>query len=544
MDNRASAPDVDAVVIGAGFSGLYATKRLRDIGLDVRSFDDGHDVGGVWQWNAYPGALTDSLHEAYQFSFDEELAREWSFSHIHPDRNEVLSYLRLVAERYDLRKHYTLSTRVESAVFDESANRWTFTTDAGETLTATYFVTGLGLVSAPIFPDVPGIDSFRGEIHHTSRWPQDKAVDFAGKRVAVIGTGSSGVQIIPVIAEQAAELAVFQRTPNWVAPTGNRPVTEDEKNWIADNQDLVWGRVRQHPAGWPWEMVARSALDTPEAEREQIFTDAWATGGFSMLYETFGDLSTDKSANDLVCAWMAKKIRSTVHDPAVAEKLIPHHPYGAKRPPASDGYHQAFNKPTVRLVDLTDTPIVALTPDGIRTADGEQPFDVIVVATGFDAITGAFTRMDIRGVGGASLNDAWIAGPQTYLGLAVNGFPNMFMVAGPQSPFANLPPGAQEQGNWIADLITHMRENGVALAQPTRESEIEWTKHLNEVAESLVTRYGLEANSWFAGANIEGKARAFNVYFGGANVHADLCDTEAAAGYPHFEFTGSAADPA
>jgi cation diffusion facilitator CzcD-associated flavoprotein CzcO len=541
MDKNTSTSDVDAVVIGAGFSGLYATKRLRDIGLVVRSFDDGHDVGGVWHWNAYPGALTDSLHEAYQFSFDEELAREWSFSTIHPDRNQVLRYLQLVAGRYDLRKHYSFSTRVESAVFDDGAGVWNFTTDRGETVTAKYFVTGLGLVSAPIFPDVEGIDSFKGEIHHTSRWPQDKTVDFAGKRVAVIGTGSSGVQIVPTIADQVGELAVFQRTPNWVAPTGNRPVNAEEKKWIAENQDLIWRRVRNHPAGWPWEMTGRMALDTPKEEREKIFTDAWATGGFSMLFQTFDDLLTEKAANDIVCAWMAKKIQSIVHDQAVAEKLIPKHPYGAKRPPASDGYYQAFNKPNVRLVDLTQTPIVAITPNGIRTTEGEQEFDIIVVATGFDAITGAFTRIDIRGLGEKALNDCWIAGPQTYLGLAINGFPNMFMVAGPQSPFANLPPGAQEQGNWIADLIVYMRENGIEFAQPTQESEIEWTKHLNEVAESLVTRYGLEANSWFAGANIEGKARAFNVYFGGANVHADLCDAEAAAAYPHFEFSKSLA---
>jgi cation diffusion facilitator CzcD-associated flavoprotein CzcO len=534
MAEELKALEVDAVVIGAGFSGLYATKRLGDIGLTVRSFDAAEGVGGVWTWNRYPGARTDSLAEAYQFSFDKEFAAAWTYSDIHPEQPEVYRYLNRFADHYDLRRHYTFGTTIEGATYDEAANRWTVRTDGGETVTCQFLVTGLGLVSAPIMPDVPGIETFAGEVHHTSRWPETP-VDFAGKRVAVIGTGSSGVQIISTIAPEVGELTVYQRTANWCPPTGRRPITAEEREAYLADYDAVWARVRQHPAGWPWELTDRLALETDPAERDAIFEETWNRGGFSLLYETFADLFTDKAANDVICAWMAKKVASIVDDPVTAQKLTPTHPYGAKRPPAADGFLEAFNSPHVSLVDLKETPITEFTEKGIRTDAGEIEFDIIVMATGFDAITGAFTRMDIRGIGGRELNDHWAAGPQTYLGLGIHGFPNLLMVAGPQSPFANLPPGAQEQGNWIADVIVHMRENGIEALHPTAESEVEWTAHLNEVANALVTRYGLEANSWFAGANIEGKPRAFNVYFGGANAHADMCDAEAEAGYPHFE---------
>ncbi|MEU6643611.1 NAD(P)/FAD-dependent oxidoreductase [Saccharomonospora sp. NPDC046836] len=527
------APEVDAVVVGAGFCGLYATKRLRDTGLSVRAFDAADGVGGVWTWNRYPGARTDSLHDTYCFTFDRKLVDEWSYTELHPGQAEVLAYLNFVADKYDLRRHYTFGASVTSAVFDQASGRWRFRTDQGESLTAKYFVTGLGLVSAPILPDVPGLGRFSGEVHHTSRWPE-YPVEFAGKRVAVIGTGSSGVQLVSTIANTVGELTVFQRTPNWVVPTGNRPVTEAEHEHIRAHHEEISRLVRNHPAGWPWELVNRKCVETPAEVRDAMFEAAWQEGGFALLYKTFSDLSTDKAANDIACAWMAKKIASIVDDPEVVDKLTPTHPYGAKRPPAADGYYQAFNEPHVRLVDIKETPIEAFTEKGIRTTEDEFEVDLIVLATGFDAITGAFTRMDIRGIGGRDLNEYWREGPRTYLGLGVSGFPNMFMVAGPQSPFANLPPGAQEQGNWIAGFIAYLRENGIEFAYPTEESEVDWTKHLHEVAMSLMTRYGLEANSWFAGANIEGKARAFNVYFGGHAAHADRCAAEAAAGYPSF----------
>lgn len=534
MAESSAALEVDTVVIGAGFSGLYATKRLTDIGLSVRAFDAAEGVGGVWTWNRYPGARTDSLHMTYCYSFDKDLLNEWSYSEVNPRQPEVLEYLRHVAQRFDLEQHYTFNTKVASAEYDEGAGRWTIVTDGGETVSATYFVTGLGLVSAPLLPTAPGLDSFRGEVYHTAQWPHHD-VDFKGKRVAVIGTGSSGVQFVSTIANEVGGLTVFQRTANWVARTPNRPVTAADLEEIRSDYDTIWRRVRHHPAGWPWELPDRSALETDPHERERIFEEQWAEGGFALLYNAFNDLSTDKAANDLLCEFMRKKITALVDDPDLAARLTPTHPYGAKRPPTTDGYYEAFNQPNVDLVDLRQSPIEAFTEEGIQTSDGELKFDMIVLATGFDAITGAFTRMRIRGAGGRDLDDYWSDGPKTYLGLSVPGFPNMFTVAGPQTPFANLPPGAQHQGSWIGDAIAWMREHGEDHMQPTEAAAEEWTALCNEIAESLpATSVAAEANSWFTGANVEGKTVAYNIYFGGAGSHADLCDSEAANGYPSF----------
>ncbi|MCR1783661.1 NAD(P)/FAD-dependent oxidoreductase [Nocardioides carbamazepini] len=534
MAQAPNVREVDAIVIGAGFSGLHATKRLTDMGLSVRAFDAAEGVGGVWTWNRYPGARTDSLHMTYCYSFDRDLLNEWGYSEVNPRQPEVLAYLRHVADRFDLEQYYTFGTSVTSAVYDEAAGRWVIETDHGETVSATYFVTGLGLVSAPLQPTAPGLEKFRGEVHHTARWPHHE-VDFAGKRVAVIGTGSSGVQLVATIADRVGSLTVFQRTANWVAKTPNRPVGAAELDEIRQDYDTIWKRVRHHPAGWPWEMPTRSALETPPDERERVFEQQFEEGGFALLYNAFSDLSTDKAANDLLCDFMRRKIQEMVDDPELAAKLTPTHPYGAKRPPTTDGYYQAFNKPNVGLVDLRETPIEAFTENGIRTSAGEHEFDMIVLATGFDAITGAFTRMQIRGVGGRDLNEYWSDGPKTYLGLAVPGFPNMFTVAGPQTPFSNLPPGAQAQGSWISDAISWMREHDQAAMHPTEAAAEGWTALCNEIAESLpATSVAADANSWFTGANVEGKAVAYNIYFGGHGSHADLCDEEAASEYPSF----------
>jgi cation diffusion facilitator CzcD-associated flavoprotein CzcO len=532
--SETTSSEVDAVVIGAGFSGLYATYRLRESGLSVRSFDAADQVGGVWTWNRYPGARTDSLHMTYCYSFDKELLNEWAYSEVNPRQPEVLSYLEHVADRFDLNQHYTFGTKVTSAHFNEDTGRWDITTDGGEKVSAIYFVTGLGLVSAPLLPTADGLDAFQGELYHTAQWPHHD-VDFAGKRVAVIGTGSSGVQLVSTIREQVGELTVFQRTANWVASTPNRPVTSEEIAEIRDNYDVLWTRVRNHPAGWPWEFTGRTAIETAPAERERIFEEKWNEGGFALLYNAFDDLSTDKAANDLLCEFMRGKIHGIVDDPIVAAKLMPTHPYGAKRPPTADGYYEAFNQPNVELVDLRQSPIEAFTERGIRTSAGELEFDMIVLATGFDAITGAFTRMDIRGLGGRDLNEYWSDGPKTYLGLSVPGFPNMFTVAGPQTPFANLPPGAQHQGDWIDSAISWMKANGTAFVQPSEEAAEKWTALCNEIAESLpATSVAAEANSWFTGANVAGKTVAYNIYFGGAGSHGDLCDSEAAEGFPSF----------
>lgn len=540
--SESAVEHVDAVVIGAGFCGLYMTKRLRDMGLSLRAFDAGEDVGGVWNWNRYPGARTDSPHHTYRFTFADDLLAEWEYSEKFPTQPEVLAYLRHVADIYDLRGHYTLNTRVESAVLDEDTGRWVFTTDAGEKVSATYFVTGLGLVSDPVRPDYPGLDDFEGEVYHTTSWPHHD-VDLKGKRIALIGTGSSGIQITPKLAEVAGRLTVFQRTPNYVVPTGNRPVDDEDRAEIRDNYDDVRRRVRTSPSAFPFEpSVGRLAVQTPEEERERIFEQMWRRGGFSFLYESFDDLSIDPKANEMACDFIRRKIRSIVEDPATAEALCPTYPYGAKRPPTGDGYYEAFNLPHVSLVNLRETPITAVTPNGITTTAGEHEFDVIIFATGFDVATGSFLRMDIRGRGGRELREHWADGPSTYLGLTVHGFPNMFMVAGPQSPFANLPPGAEQEGGWIAELISSMRSDDIAFVEPTEQAEKEWNQHVHDVAQQSMVMYGEQANSWFTGANIEGKPRAFNVYFGGANTYGDKLDEEAASDHQNFQKVNALSD--
>ena len=533
MGDSAAAPDVDAVVVGGGFSGLYGTKCLLKLGLSVRAFDAGSRAGGVWNWNSYPGARTDSLAETYQFSSDPEFAKAWEYQDSHPDQREVLSYLERFAEHNGLLEHYTFDTTVVAATYDEATELWTLSTSAGEEIRARYFVPAMGLVSAPNLPHLTGLESFDGDVYHTSRWPSG-GVDLTGKRVAVIGTGSSGVQLITAIADEVESLVIFQRTPNWVAPTGVRPLTAADKARIRDNFDVTWKRVRQHPAGWPWDTAERSALDVSAEERDQAFAAAWDEGGFSLLYKSFHDVGSDLAANEFAREWMTRKIASIVHDPDVAAKLTPSYPYGAKRPPSGDGWYAVFNKDNVELVDIRDTPITSIDAAGVVTSGSRHDVDVIVMATGFDAITGAYTCVDIRGTGGRALRHTWSGGPDTYLGIAVAGFPNMFMIGGPQTPVGNLPPGAQEQADWIAALIHNMRTRGVVAMEPTEQAQQEWNRVLYDYGASSLARFGKEANSWFTGSNIEGKAFAYNLFFGGANVHADLCDQEAAEGYPGF----------
>ena len=537
MSAAASSPEVDAVVVGGGFSGLYATMRLLDIGLSVRAFDAGPRAGGVWNWNSYPGARTDSWGETYQFSSDRDFAMGWQYSTSHPEQREVLAYLQRFAEHYDLLGHYTFDTTVVAAHYGDDARLWTITTSTGESVRATWFVPAMGLVSAPNLLDLPGLESFEGEVHHTSRWP-DEGVALAGRRVAVIGTGSSGVQLVSAIADDVANLTVFQRTPNWVAPSATRPLSEADHARLRDEFTNTWRRVRQHPAGLPWEWPERNTLDVTDSERDAAFAAAWDDGGFALMYRTFADVGSDLAANELACEWMTRKIASIVDDPAVAAALTPSHPYGTKRPPSATGWYEAFNHAHVELVDLRATPIVGVEPGGVATTAGLHPVDVIVMATGFDAITGAYTRVDIRGSGGRELREVWASGPDTYLGVAVAGFPNMFMVAGPHTPAGNLPPGAQEQATWIAGLIEDMRRRGVAAREPSEQAQKEWKRFLDATGEASLVRFGARANSWFTGSNIEGKAFSYTLFFGGANVHADMCDDEAAEGYPGFRDVG------
>lgn len=529
----------DALVIGAGFCGLYATWRLRQLGLTVQSIDAGADVGGVWNWNRYPGAQTDSSHNTYRFTFDQELREHAAYSKKFPGQPEVLAYLNHVATRYDLRSHYLFNTSITTATYDDDSGLWNLTANTGQTFTATYFITGAGLVSDPVIPAYPGIDGFAGEIHFTSKWPHS-GVDLAGKRIALIGTGSSGIQITGTLAAEASQLTVYQRTPNYVVPTGNRAVTAEEREQLGTNHREIARLVRNHPAAFPFAPSNdRLLADVTPDERDRVFEEMWERGGFSLLYESFDDIF-DGEGNQQACEFLRRKIREIVKDPKTAELLTPHYPYGAKRPPTGDTFYQAFNEPHVELVSIRETPILEFTPRGIVTADGEREFDIVVFATGFDAGTGAFTRMDIRGRGGESLNDHWNAGPSTFLGISVHGFPNFFMVAGPHSPFSNLPPGAEQCGNWIADCIEYMRANGIATMEPSIETEAGWNEHVIWAAERVLgATSGASANSWAVGANIEGKPQAYYFYFGGANIYGDMLEAEAAAAYPSYSKLGS-----
>ncbi|MBO1901418.1 NAD(P)/FAD-dependent oxidoreductase [Leucobacter weissii] len=532
-----SNSDVDVVVIGGGFSGLFATWKLSHQGLKVRAFDMSKHLGGVWSWNTYPGAQTDSPHETYRFTFDPDFLAEWRYSRKFPPGHEVLQHLNAAADRFNLREKYTLETKVTSAVFDEDTATWVVTTDKGEQVRSRYVVTGLGLVSAPNLPSYPGDDSFAGEKLLTSLWPREGA-DLRGKRIALIGTGSSGVQIAPILAAQASALTVYQRTPNYISPTGNKELaSEDQEVLRPENYGEVARKVAVQPGAFPFELSqGRLALEATPEERERVFEEKWEKGGFSLLYESFDDVATDPVANEYLAEFFRKKIREIVKDPETAASLSPDYPYGSKRPPTSDGFYKAFNEDHVDLVDLRKTPILEVTERGIRTEAGEKEFDIIVYATGFDALTGAYTRMDIVGRDGVVLRDYWLEGPRTYLGTSVHGFPNFFMIAGPQSPFANLPPGAEVAGGWVSDAIGYLRENGLAAMEPSKEAEDGWIDLVESIgASSFSLRASKEANSWFTGSNIEGKAEKFGIFFGGAGDYNARLHEEAAAGFPGFD---------
>ncbi|MCK8616673.1 flavin-containing monooxygenase [Gordonia sp. C13] len=525
----------DAVVVGAGFSGLYMVHRLRDeLGLSVRGYEAANGVGGTWYWNRYPGAQTDSLHSVYQFTFSPAISAEWTFSSRYPSQGEVLEYLNFVADRLDLRSSFQFGSRVAGASFDEKANHWTIEIENGETVTAQFLITGVGLLSAPNRPDFPGLDSFRGDVLHSAVWPTD-GVDLSGKRVALIGTGSTGIQILPQIAGDAAHVTVLQRTPNYVVPAHNRRLTDEEKDAFRAEREQIARRVRKHPFAMDFTSKGLNALEVDADTRHAVYEEAWNKGGFYFLFETFDDLQIDEAANETACEFIRAKIREIVKDPQTAETLTPrNYPYGAKRPPAGTHYYETFNRPNVDLVDLRKTPIVEITPDGVRTEAGDHSVDVIIMATGFDASTGSLTRIDIRGRDGQRLADRWAEGPITNLGFNTSGFPNLLMITGPLSPFANIPTCIEETSDWIVNCIKHLREHNYTHIESNPAAEQAWADHVTEIANMIVTGKGEAVNTWFAGANIAGKSNAINVYFGGANAYFAKIRETAAEGYTGF----------
>ena len=525
----------DALIIGAGFSGLYQLHCLRDrLDLSVVVLEQGDGVGGTWYWNRYPGARCDSESHAYCFTFDEQLYKEWQWSERYPAQAEVRRYLDHVADRFDLKRSIRFGTRVVAAHYDDAANRWQVTTQAGEQLSAKFLIAAVGCLSTANVPSIPGLDSFSGSWVHTGQWPHE-GVDFTGKRVGLIGTGSTGIQAAPAIAETAGHLTVFQRTANYSVPARNVPLTAEFQRYVRQNYPEIVRTMRQTPNGHTFVIEDRSVFDVASEERQAIYEAAWEVGGLQFR-AAFRDLLADKAANDTAADFIKSKIRQIVKDKATAEKLADiDHPYAAKRPPIDTDYFETFNRDNVALVDVRADPIEAITPTGIRTRGGaEYPLDIIVFATGFDAMTGPLLRMDIRGRDGLPLAEAWKAGPRNYLGLQVAGFPNLFTITGPGSPsvLCNMPVAIEQHVDWITGCIAHMRARGLERIEAQPEAVERWVKEVNVAADA--TLLPQVPHSWYVGANIPGKPRVFMPYAGGMAHYRHICDGVAARGYEGF----------
>ena len=523
----------DVVIVGAGFSGMYLLHRLRGLGCSVQVFEAGPDVGGTWFWNRYPGARVDVQSITYSYSFDDELQQEWVWSERYAAQPELLRYINHVADRFDLRRDIQLETRVTAAHFDEATNRWELETDRGDHVSAPLCIMATGCLSVSRLPDIPGLESFEGDWHHTGAWPHE-GVDFTGKTVGIIGTGSSAVQSIPVIAEQADQLTVFQRTPNFSVPAWNGPADRELEQHVKENYASFRQRARESFGGDTFDFSQTPAMSVPAAEREAEFEKRWAHGGFCFLV-SFVDLVTDREANASAAEFVYRKIRGQVHDPVVAELLCPkEHPFGTKRMCVDTGYYKTYNRDNVTLVDVKSDPIAEITPKGLRLASGaDYEFDSLVLATGFDAMTGALFAIDIRGRDDESLRERWSAGPRSYLGLQVAGFPNMFIITGPGSPsvLSNMMVSIEQHVEWVTDCIAYLREHGITTIEAERDAEDRWVEHVNEVGAATLLP---EANSWYMGANVPGKPRVFMPYVGGVGAYRKHCDEVVAKGYKGF----------
>jgi cation diffusion facilitator CzcD-associated flavoprotein CzcO len=530
------ATDLDAIIIGAGLSGMYQLHCLRDrLGLKATVLEAAGGVGGTWYWNRYPGARCDSESHSYCFQFSDDLLNEWEWSERYPEQPEILRYMNFVADKLDLKRDIRFNTRVAGATYDEAANRWTVTTEAGDKVSAKFLITAVGCLSTANVPKIPGLETFQGKWYHTGLWPHE-GVDFRGKRVAQIGTGSTGIQAAPVIAKTAGHLTVFQRTANYSVPAHNAPLSPERKKELKARIGETRRTMRSTPNGHPFTIEDRSVFDVSDEERRQIFEKQWEKGGLQFR-AAFNDITTSKKANDTAAEFLKDKIRQIVKDPKTAQILADiDHPYAAKRPPIDSFYFETFNQPHVTLVDVRSDPIEAITPKGIRLKSGaEHEVDIIVFATGFDAMTGSLAKLNIKGRGGLPLAKAWEAGPRNYLGLQVAGFPNMFTITGPGSPsvLCNMPVPIEQHAEWIADCIDHMRRNGIERIEAKPESMDRWVAHVNEAANATLLP---EAHhSWYLGANVPGKPRVFMPYAGGMARYKDICDDVAAKGYEGFE---------
>lgn len=534
--------DCDVVIVGAGFSGLYLLHRLRGLGFSTRVFEKGSDVGGTWYWNRYPGARCDVESMQYSYSFSEELQQEWSWSERFSAQPEILEYAGHVADRFDLRKDIDFDTSVTSAHFDENQRRWRVETDSGEKITARFCIMATGCISTAQTPDIEGLSDYSGATYHTGHWPHE-GVDFTGQRIAVIGSGSSGIQTIPVVAEQAAHVTVFQRTPNYSLPSQNGPMTEEYARSWKDNYAALREEQRHTAKGNIRELNNESALEVTEDRRAEMYQKRWDIGGAAFL-SSFNDLLVNREANETAAEFVRNQIRSIVKDPETAELLAAKdYPIGTKRICIDSGYYETFNRDNVELVDISEKPIERMTADGL-TANGRAfEFDSIIFATGFDAMTGTLFKVDLQGRGGATLPKKWEAGPRTYLGLMTTDFPNLFMITGPGSPsvLSNMMVSIEQHVDFVVDTLIHMRDKNLEIMEPQLDAEDNWVDHVNEVAHT--TLFPLAA-SWYMGANIPGKPRIFMPYIGGVGRYRKICDEVVAEGYKGFRFDDKASQAA
>jgi cation diffusion facilitator CzcD-associated flavoprotein CzcO len=530
-DDAAADLDYDAIIIGAGMSGMYQLLRLREQGMRVRVFEAGTGVGGTWYWNRYPGARFDSESYSYGYSFSEELLAQWDWSEHFAGQPETLRYLNLVADKFDLRRDIQFESRVTAAIYDEETRSWSVTLQDGSLFRARFLITAIGPLSTPTMPRIEGVDTFQGKSFHTARWPHER-VDFAGKRVAVIGTGATGVQTIQTIAGHVGHLTVFQRTPNWCAPLHNGKIDAETQKKIRDGYPEMFKRCLETFACFIHTPDPRGTFEVSDEEREAFFEKLYAERGFGIWQGNFRDILIDHKANAVIGDFVARKIRQRVKDPRVAEKLIPkNHGFGTRRLPLETFYYEVYNRDNVELVDITETPIARITPKGIQTSDREYEFDIIIYATGFDAITGSFDRIDLRGTDGARLKDKWKRGPQTFLGVLVDGFPNMMMLMGPHTALGNIPRSIEYNVDWVTGLIRYAQDNNLTRVEATASGVAAWTDHVKALGVGLLSN---EVNSWMTGinSNVEGKqTRIVARYSGSAPAYRARCDEVAAKGY-------------
>jgi cation diffusion facilitator CzcD-associated flavoprotein CzcO len=527
--------DFDAVIIGAGISGLYQLLKLRELGLRVKVFETGTGVGGTWYWNRYPGARFDSESWSYGYSFSKELLQEWDWTEHFSPQPQTLKYLNFVADKFDLRRDIQFKSRVTAAHYKEADRSWDLTLEDGSRYSTRFLVTAIGPLSTPTMPRIEGVESFKGEAYHTAQWPHTP-VSFEGKRVGIIGTGATAVQTIQEVVKTVGHLTVFQRTPNWCAPLHNAKITPEEMREIKTRYDEIFARCKETNACFVHTPDMRGTFEVSEEEREAAFERLYNTPGFGIWQGNFKDILTDRKANAAISEFVARKIRERVKDPAVADKLIPkNHGFGTRRVPLETKYYEAYNQPNVKLVDIKETPIERITETGIKTSDASYEFDMIIYATGFDAITGSFHRIDWRGVDGRNLKDAWTGGPKTFVGVQVEGFPNMFMVVGPHTALGNIPRSIEYNVEWVTDLIAYMTEHDLTYADPRPESVAAWTDNVRAAGEGLLTN---EIDSWMTGinSNVEGKqVRTIARYSGSAPAYRSWCDAVAAGGYKEID---------